>query len=160
MLFTLIGQQLGWAQATPPALTFNHAAICVHDLKASTNFYKSVLALEEIPKPFNDGIHTWFKIGPQLQLHMIQRGCAVVPEKNVHLCFSIAAWPYPCYILPSPTHVTPKNLLAGAIFISAEVRPNRILLTKELKGRMLEAAAFFFKLSRRRTVHISGKSPP
>lgn len=93
LLLALIRQQLGWAQATPPALTFNHAAICVHDLKVSTNFYKSVLVLEELPNPFNDGIHAWFKIGPQLQLHVIQRGCAVVPEKNVHLCFSTASLP-------------------------------------------------------------------
>lgn len=93
LFFTCFGRPFCWAQTAPPALTFNHAAICVHNLKASTNFYKSVLALEEIPNPFNDGIHTWFKIGPQLQLHVIQRGCAVVPEKNVHLCFSTISVP-------------------------------------------------------------------
>ena len=88
-----IGRQACRAQAKPPALTLTHAAICVHDLKVSTEFYKAVLALEEIPNPFNDGIHTWFKIGPNLQLHVIQRGCAVTPEKNVHLCFSTASLP-------------------------------------------------------------------
>ena len=93
LLFICLGRLNGWAQAPPPALRLTHAAICVHDLKASTDFYKSVLGLEEIPNPFNDGIHTWFKIGPQLQLHVIARGCAVLPEKNVHLCFSTASLP-------------------------------------------------------------------
>lgn len=93
LLFTFLGRQHCRAQARPAVLTFNHAAICVHDLKVSTDFYKSVLALEEIPNPFNDGIHAWFKIGPQLQLHVIQRGCAVLPEKNVHLCFSTTSLP-------------------------------------------------------------------
>ena len=63
----------------------------MHDLKASTTFYKSVLGLQEIPNPFNDGLHTWLRIGPQLQLHLIQRGCPVTPEKNVHLCFRTAS---------------------------------------------------------------------
>lgn len=93
LLGGLLGHQRCQAQGKPSALTLDHAAICVHDLKASTDFYKSVLGLEEIPNPFNDGIHTWFKIGPRLQLHVIQRGCPVVPEKNVHLCFSTASLP-------------------------------------------------------------------
>lgn len=93
LLFAGVGRPGCRAQAPPPALRLTHAAICVHDLQVSTNFYKSILGLEEIPNPFNDGIHTWLKIGPQLQLHVIQRGCAVLPEKNVHLCFSTASLP-------------------------------------------------------------------
>lgn len=93
LLFSLIGHQRCWAQLPPPALALDHAAICVHDLKVSTDFYKSVLGLEEIPNPFNDGIHTWFRIGSHLQLHVIQRNCAVAPEKNVHLCFRTTALP-------------------------------------------------------------------
>ncbi|GGF17997.1 VOC family protein [Hymenobacter cavernae] len=72
-------------------LTLNHAAICVRDLKKSTDFYRTVLGLEELPNPFQDGIHTWFKIGPALQLHIIQRDCNPVPNKNTHLCFSVAS---------------------------------------------------------------------
>ena len=91
LLFGFPGLRLSSAQSKTAALTFNHAAVCVKDLGVSTNFYKAVLGLEEIPNPFNDGIHAWFKIGPQLQLHVIQRGCSLKPEKNVHLCFSTAS---------------------------------------------------------------------
>ncbi|MBC6608861.1 VOC family protein [Hymenobacter sp. BT188] len=90
LLFVFTGLPSAWAQAGN-ALTFNHAALCVRDLAASTTFYKSVLELPETPNPFNDGIHAWLTIGPQLQLHLIQRGCAVTPEKNVHLCFRVAS---------------------------------------------------------------------
>lgn len=113
LLLVLLGRQGGWAQTKSPVLTLNHAAICVHDLKVSTEFYKSVLALEEIPNPFNDGIHTWFKIGPSLQLHVIQRGCAVVPEKNVHLCFSTASLPELANHLKKQ-HVAYSNLKGDA----------------------------------------------
>jgi lactoylglutathione lyase len=69
--------------------TFNHAAVCVRDLKRSTDFYRTALGLQEVPNPFNDGLHTWFKIGPALQLHVIQRGCTVVTSKDNHLCLSV-----------------------------------------------------------------------
>ena len=69
--------------------TFNHAAICVQDLKRSITFYNKVLTLEETPNPFNDGAHAWFKIGPGLQLHVIQHGCTLTANKDVHLCFSV-----------------------------------------------------------------------
>lgn len=58
LFLSCIGHQTCRAQTRPPAPTLNHAAICVRDLKTSTNSYKSVLGLEEIPNPFNDGIHT------------------------------------------------------------------------------------------------------
>lgn len=92
-LLVAAGWQPAVAQQPAPTLTFNHAAICVRDLKASTDFYKLVLALPEIPNPFNDGRHTWLSIGPQLQLHVIQGSCTLTPEKNVHLCFSTASVP-------------------------------------------------------------------
>ena len=91
LFFAFVATTSAHAQATPPTLTLDHAALCVHDLKASTTFYESVLGLQEIPNPFNDGLHTWLRIGPQLQLHLIQRGCPVTPEKNVHLCFRTAS---------------------------------------------------------------------
>lgn len=90
LLFSFIGLQVSFAQSKN-ALTFNHAALCVRDLTVSNTFYKNVLELEEIPNPFNDGRHTWLKIGPGLQLHIIQGSCTVTPEKNVHLCFSVAS---------------------------------------------------------------------
>ena len=86
----------GWppchGQPTPAAgPTFDHAAVCVRDLKTSAAFYRTVLELAEIPNPFNDGIHTWFRIGAGLQLHVIQRDCAPVPNNNIHLCFRVAS---------------------------------------------------------------------
>ncbi len=90
LMLSLVGLQFACAQSKN-ALTFNHAALCVRDLAASNTFYKNVLELEETPNPFNDGRHTWLKIGPGLQLHIIQGTCVVTPEKNVHLCFSVAS---------------------------------------------------------------------
>ena len=81
-----------YGQSKPVAgPTVNHAAVCVHDLKVSTAFYHTVLELQEVPNPFNDGIHSWFSIGPHLQLHVIQRDCAPIVNKNIHLCFSVAS---------------------------------------------------------------------
>jgi lactoylglutathione lyase len=89
-LLGFVGPSLAYGQAKPiTRATFNHAAVCVHDLKRSTAFYRTVLDLPELPNPFNDGIHTWFSIGPNLQLHVIQRDCTPVVNKNIHLCFSV-----------------------------------------------------------------------
>lgn len=86
-----VGLQLSHGQAKPVVgPTFNHAAVCVHDLKKSTDFYHTVIELQEVPNPFNDGAHTWFSIGPHLQLHVIQRDCNPTPNKNIHMCFSVA----------------------------------------------------------------------
>lgn len=87
-----VGLQLSHGQAKPAAgPTFNHAAVCVHDLKKSADFYHAVIELQEVPNPFNDGVHSWFTIGPGLQLHVIQHDCNPTPNKNIHLCFSVAA---------------------------------------------------------------------
>ena len=91
-LTAFVGLQPSHGQAKPgPGPTFNHAAVCVRDLKVSTAFYRTALELQEVPNPFNDGIHSWFSIGPGLQLHVIQRDCAPVVNKNNHLCFSVAS---------------------------------------------------------------------
>lgn len=92
ILFGFVGSYRALAQAKHSAVpTFNHAAVCVRDLKASTAFYQTVIELQEIPNPFNDGAHTWFTIGPNLQLHVIQRDCAPITNKNIHLCFSVVS---------------------------------------------------------------------
>ena len=49
----------------------NHIAVYVQDLQKRTHFYSSVIGLDTIPEPFHDGRHTWYKIGPQSQLHLI-----------------------------------------------------------------------------------------
>lgn len=82
------------AQSTAPqnqlATTLNHIALNVVDLEKSTAFYKDVLNLQMIPEPFHDGLHTWFSIGGNAQLHLIQRATETIEHnKNTHLCFSV-----------------------------------------------------------------------
>ena len=78
------------ANADAPALSLNHIAIYVFDLKKSTNFYENILGLKQIPEPFHDGKHTWFTIGAAGSLHLIQGAPANISrDKNDHLCFSV-----------------------------------------------------------------------
>lgn len=73
-----------------PAVTLNHIAVYVKNLEKSTDFYKKVLKLSEIPEPFHDGRHTWFSIGSHSQLHLIQGAKEITEhDKNSHLCFSV-----------------------------------------------------------------------
>ena len=78
------------ANADAPALSLNHIAIYVFDLKKSTTFYENILGLKQIPEPFHDGKHTWFTIGAAGSLHLIQGAPAnITRDKNDHLCFSV-----------------------------------------------------------------------
>jgi lactoylglutathione lyase len=68
----------------------NHIALYVFDLKKSTEFYRDVLQLDEIPEPFKDGKHTWFKLGEYSQFHLIEGAKQIIShEKSSHLCFSV-----------------------------------------------------------------------
>ena len=70
----------------------NHIAVYVQDLQKSTHFYSTIIGLDTIPEPFHDGRHTWYKIGSQSQLHLIQGAGLQSPQnKNSHLCFSVAS---------------------------------------------------------------------
>jgi lactoylglutathione lyase len=87
LLFFLLafGFQKTFAQKT----TLDHVSIFVTDLKKSTAFYQQVLHLDTIPEPFHDGMHTWFKIGPGLQMHVIAGATAIEPQPvRNHICFS------------------------------------------------------------------------
>lgn len=73
-----------------PKARLNHIAIYVVDLKTSTAFYQDIIGLDTIPEPFHDGRHTWFTIGPQSHLHLIQGAASKTQhEKNSHLCFTV-----------------------------------------------------------------------
>ena len=76
--------------AASAQVTFNHVALCSSDLKVSNKFYTTVLQLRIIANPFKDTVHTWYSIGPNLQMHIIQGNC---PKANyprgVHWCFSV-----------------------------------------------------------------------
>ena len=73
---------------SPVAL--NHIAVYVADLAKATDFYKSVFGLEQIPEPFKDNRHTWFKVAEHSHLHIISGAKEITQhDKNAHLCFSI-----------------------------------------------------------------------
>lgn len=67
----------------------NHIALYVVDLQKSSDFYKNVLLLPEIPEPFKDGKHVWLRIGPHSQLHIIQGNKVQEHDINTHLAFSV-----------------------------------------------------------------------
>ncbi|TDH25148.1 VOC family protein [Segetibacter sp. 3557_3] len=85
-----IGLLYATSVTAQPVITFNHLAIYVNNLQKSTEFYKNVLQLEEVPEPFKDQKHAWFKMADRITLHVIQGA-----EKNVkhyrsdHFCFSV-----------------------------------------------------------------------
>ncbi len=72
--------------------SLNHIAIYVVNLEQSTAFYRDIIGLETMDEPFKDGRHSWFKVGPHAQVHIISGATAAVPhDKNAHLCFSVAS---------------------------------------------------------------------
>jgi len=69
---------------------FNHLALYVVDLNKSVSFYQTVLGLDTIPEPFNDGKHAWFKIGQGTSLHLIEgAGRPEAYSRHTHICFSV-----------------------------------------------------------------------
>jgi lactoylglutathione lyase len=68
----------------------NHTAIYVTNLKASADFYRTIIGLDTIAEPFRDGKHAWFKTGEKTSLHIIE-GASAKREyyKNQHTCFSV-----------------------------------------------------------------------
>ncbi|NIG56845.1 VOC family protein [Chitinophaga sp. Cy-1792] len=72
--------------------SLNHIAIYVVDLNKSTAFYRDIIGLETMDEPFKDGRHSWFKVGPHSQVHVISGAKeATFHDKNMHLCFSVAS---------------------------------------------------------------------
>ena len=69
---------------------FNHITVYVVDLQKSAAFYKNALQLQEIPEPFHDNRHVWFKIGEHSQLHVVSGAKEVSPHDiNIHLAFTV-----------------------------------------------------------------------
>lgn len=82
--YKMIAQQ---AKSKP---VLNHIAIYVKDLMKSTAFYTHIVNLDTIPEPFHDGKHTWFSVGDNSHLHLIQGAKDITThDKNSHLCFSV-----------------------------------------------------------------------
>jgi len=69
---------------------FNHLTVYVVDLQKSSAFYRDVIQLQEIPEPFHDNRHTWFKMGEHSQLHVVSGAKEKSPHDiNIHLAFSV-----------------------------------------------------------------------
>ncbi|SNS56750.1 Catechol 2,3-dioxygenase [Belliella buryatensis] len=67
-----------------------HIAVYVKELKRSSEFYRDVLNFKEINEPFKDGLHAWFDIGNQVQLHLIEAEWEPVTINKInHLCYSV-----------------------------------------------------------------------
>ncbi|HEU4633741.1 MAG TPA: VOC family protein [Flavisolibacter sp.] len=97
---------------------FNHLAIHVADLQASTLFYKDVIGLDTIPEPFHDGKHTWFSLGLSSQLHIIAGGNAAQHDKDHHLCLRV----------PSVQDFIPRLTKAGIPFEDARGNKQAVTL--------------------------------
>jgi len=68
----------------------DHLAIHVRNLQASTQFYQSVLGLQIIPDPFQDGQHIWLHVGVHQQLHLISGAQKTTGEDmQVHMAFRV-----------------------------------------------------------------------
>ncbi len=88
---TMIGPT-AWSQIkkNEPMVILNHIALHVNKLDISTRFYENILQLKQIPEPFKDGLHTWFAIGGNAQLHLIEGAAELkIYNKYNHLCFSV-----------------------------------------------------------------------
>jgi lactoylglutathione lyase len=69
---------------------FSHTTIYVTDLKRASEFYANVMELKQIPEPFHDGKHVWFRIGEHDQLHVVSGAKEIGQHDiNIHLAFSV-----------------------------------------------------------------------
>jgi lactoylglutathione lyase len=96
LVAVLLLWSFGFSQSSTAhrAPEFDHAALHVHDLQKSTEFYEKVMGLARIPDPFKDNRHAWFRIGAHEQLHII--GDATdrpTRDIDVHLAFRVASVP-------------------------------------------------------------------
>jgi len=88
---------LGFSQSRAPveasdAPEFDHAALAVHDLQKSGEFYEKVMLLKPIPEPFHDGKHLWYRIGAHQQLHVIASTTAITHDIAIHLAFHVSSF--------------------------------------------------------------------
>lgn len=72
-------------------LEFDHTTILVKNIEVSTDFYKNILKLKELPTPW--GKINWgrfFEIGNNQQLHMaLGEADSVKLNKFLHIAFSV-----------------------------------------------------------------------
>ncbi len=89
LLFVFSLMSLSALKAQPH---FNHLTVYVVDLQKSAAFYRDVMQLQEIPEPFHDNRHVWFKMGEHDQLHVVSGAKEKVPHDiNIHLAFTVSS---------------------------------------------------------------------
>lgn len=73
-----------------PIMQLDHITVYVVDMARSAHFYETVLGLESIPEPFQDGLHLWYSVGPGLSLHVIG-GATPIPTPPIshHFAFRV-----------------------------------------------------------------------
>lgn len=87
ILFVLSTVFISATKAQPQV---NHITVYVVDLNKSAAFYKDAMQLQQIPEPFHDNRHVWFKIGEHAQLHVVSGAKEVTQHDiNIHLAFSV-----------------------------------------------------------------------
>jgi len=89
-----IALQKSNSMAASQSPVMDHITVFVVDLDKSTKFYQDAMQLQQIPEPFKDGKHNWFRIGPHSQLHVVGGAKSTVPhDVNIHLAFRVASLP-------------------------------------------------------------------
>ncbi|MEO8412909.1 MAG: GDSL-type esterase/lipase family protein [Ginsengibacter sp.] len=89
-----IALQKSNAMSASQSPVIDHFTVYVVDLERSTAFYKNIMQLQQIPEPFNDGRHNWFRTGPHSQLHVVSGATTMVPHDiNIHMAFKVASLP-------------------------------------------------------------------
>ena len=48
----------------------DHITLHVRDLEKSAEFYRGIIGLEQVPEPFKDGKHLFFRLSAHTQLHL------------------------------------------------------------------------------------------
>jgi lactoylglutathione lyase len=76
---------------------FDHIALHVRELERSAEFYRTVLGLEQVPDPFKDGRHVFFRLGPHSQLHLIAGGQADM-ERDIDVHFALKVPSLPAFV--------------------------------------------------------------
>ncbi|NLR82764.1 VOC family protein [Chitinophaga eiseniae] len=90
LILALTGISTNMNAQTKKYPSLNHMALYVVDLDKSTAFYRDIIGLEPMEEPFKDGRHSWFKVGPHSQVHIISGAASATShDKNTHLCFSV-----------------------------------------------------------------------
>lgn len=77
---------------TKAQIHLNHLTVYVVDMQKSVHFYEKVMGFTQIPEPFHDGRHIWFKIGEHNELHVVSGAKEFVPHDiNIHMAFSVTS---------------------------------------------------------------------